>query len=711
LTIPPDELRISSAGDYVLVEKTPEAPRITLSAPVQIRLERAQKEAGELFRVQVASLASKAAAEKLGKQLSEQFGMPFVVRENAATSTNQVRLGSFADRSQAQAFASGPLAETVYRDAFVVRETGPAAQGEPTLALRGPDNLFRVSRTGYLFLPAAELKFLQINGKTYRGVLDVSLNKDGRIQAINQLTMEEYLFGVVPAELNPTRYPQQAALEAQAIAARTYALRSMGRRTDGFDLTDDTSMQVYGGASIERAASNDAVQKTAGIAIYYNGSLIEALYMSTCGGRTEDSSEVFDTPPVPYLKSVFCTVDNAGSISTETNLSGSHPLAQILVADDGTPSNRELELAHVLGLVNLDRTSQGSITDMSDPEEIRRWVEKSRTLGGKSDKDTPGQEGIINSRAGFLSYATERFFGTREIDRSISEADVAYYLSNFTDGTRVPASARHALAYLVQRKLWQPYPDNSIRPDELIRRCDALTVLVRWIMAAKPEILATGVIADPGAAGSNDQPESTLAIKRGNRTERLRLAPDVRLFKIGNGRSTPVDRLRTIGNEKTAYHIGQGGEIDFLEVELSATGAASDRFSPVASWQTTIPRAVIGEKLRSMAPNIGELLDLKPAKLGASGRVVKLEIIGSRGSVVVNGYQARGKLGLNDTLYTLTRTRADDGSISSFIFDGRGWGHGVGLCQTGAVGMALAGRSAEEILKTYYSGVELRKIY
>jgi stage II sporulation protein D len=202
-----------------------------------------------------------------------------------------------------------------------------------------------------------------------------------------------------------------------------------------------------------------------------------------------------------------------------------------------------------------------------------------------------------------------------------------------------------------------------------------------------------------------------LAIKRGSRTERLALAQDLRLFKAAGGRSMPVSRLRVIGNEKLAFHQAPNGEIDFLEVELSLTGASSDRFSPVATWQVTFTRAVIAEKLRSLAANAGEIRDLKPARLGNSGRVVQLEIIGSRGSVVVNGYRVRGALGLKDTLYTLSRTMADDGSVASFTFDGRGWGHGIGLCQTGAVGMARAGRSAEEILKTYYQGVELRRAY
>jgi stage II sporulation protein D len=85
--------------------------------------------------------------------------------------------------------------------------------------------------------------------------------------------------------------------------------------------------------------------------------------------------------------------------------------------------------------------------------------------------------------------------------------------------------------------------------------------------------------------------------------------------------------------------------------------------------------------------------------------------VGTRGSAVVNGYRARGALGLKDTLYTLSRSRADDGTVTGFTFDGRGFGHGVGLCQFGAVGMARAGRSAEEILKAYYTGVELRRAY
>jgi len=710
LTIPADEIRISSSADIIAAEKTPEALKQNAAGPLRIRIERPQANGRDIYRVQVSSLSNKAAAEKLARELSNRLLQPALLREFPSRGLTQVYLGKFATRSEAQALASGPIAEAGYPDAFVVREPGDPVQSEPSLALRGANDFFLVNRSGYLLMPSSESSLLQVNGKPYRGLLDISIGKDGNILVVNQLGMEEYLFGVVPAELSPVRYPQEAALQAQAIAARTYAMKRMaGSRADGFDLTDDTTTQVYGGAGIEKQASNDAVFKTAGIVLYYNGALIDAMYMSTCGGRTEDFSEVFDAAPQPYLTSVFCTVENTAAGTQGPNLGGNHDLDQVLFADDGTPANRELELAQVLGLAAIGRNSREALTGVPAADEIRRWVEKGRALAGITNREIAGREPPV-TRAGFLSYAAERIFGALEIDRSISEADAAYYIGNFSDGARVPAADRRALAYLVQRKLWQPYPDNSIRPDQPVRRCDALTALVRWILSVRPEILSTGVAADPSAS-ANDSPANMVTVKKGNRTERLRLAPDFRLFKAAAGRSLPVDLLRIIGSERLTYHLAGTGEIDFLEVELSATGAASDRLSPVASWQTTIPRTTVMEKLRPLAPNVGEIRDLRPARLGASGRVVQLEIIGSRGSVVVNGYQARTRLGLNDTLYTLSRVRAEDGSVASFTFDGRGWGHGIGLCQTGAVGMAQAGRTAEEILKTYYQGVELRKIY
>jgi stage II sporulation protein D len=90
-----------------------------------------------------------------------------------------------------------------------------------------------------------------------------------------------------------------------------------------------------------------------------------------------------------------------------------------------------------------------------------------------------------------------------------------------------------------------------------------------------------------------------------------------------------------------------------------------------------------------------------------SGRVVEIKISGSKGTFYIRGFRIRTALGIRENLFTLDRTFGTDGQVESFIFSGKGWGHGVGLCQVGAYGMALRGKSYEDILHHYYSGVEI----
>jgi len=73
------------------------------------------------------------------------------------------------------------------------------------------------------------------------------------------------------------------------------------------------------------------------------------MYTSTCGGRTEDFSNVFDAPPVPYLTSVVCAVESSAADTPGLAVAGNHDLEQVRFSDEGVPVNRELELARVLG--------------------------------------------------------------------------------------------------------------------------------------------------------------------------------------------------------------------------------------------------------------------------------------------------------------------------------------------------------------------------
>jgi len=74
---------------------------------------------------------------------------------------------------------------------------------------------------------------------------------------------------------------------------------------------------------------------------------------------------------------------------------------------------------------------------------------------------------------------------------------------------------------------------------------------------------------------------------------------------------------------------------------------------------------------------------------------------------VLKGLEVRFALGIRENLFVIDRELAKDGSVRQFVFTGKGWGHGVGLCQVGAFGMAQAGSTYDEILKHYYTGVEL----
>jgi len=706
-----EEILLSSGGDYYLVENRPETSKQLVRGTIKIRVESEgdRAENTPCFRVQVASLKSLESAEELREKLAETYDVKVTVSKNADATLNRVRVGEYQTREEAGGMQDA-LKRSGYPDAFMVEDVLFTMTGEPVLALRGENSLFYVNSSGFLFLPSSDTVFLSVNGKAYRGILDIRLNARNRITVVNQLRLEQYLRGVIPAELSPSKYPEFAAQAAQSIAARTYALKHMGGySSQGFDLTDDTRTQVYGGVSIERDASDDAVRRTAGLAIYYEDELINAMYTSTCGGRTEDFSNVFDAPPVPYLKSVFCTIEGDPQEGL-TRIAGNHMLKVPVLADDGSLANRNLEFARILGIIDgANEFSPEFLAGAITKNEAAAWVENTLTVIQKNH-EKPDTVSIV-TRIGFLKYAAESIFGSDEILRKISPRDAAYYIDNLKDGDTVPTNAHASLAYLMQKALWRPFSDNTVRPADSMRRSEAIFLLIRWIESIRPDILHHGVLNGTDSFNTTSDPVSELQIHWGNRTQKYPISDTLPIFRMEADRKIPVESMKIIGNEKTNFHFGPHQNIDFMEVELNSEGAANDRYSPAATWDVTLSRPDVAEKLRSLAGNIGVFRDMKPSRIGNSGRVVQLQVIGSRSSVVLNGYRVRGALGLQDTLYTLTRRQNPDGTIAEFTFHGRGFGHGIGLCQVGAAGMAKAGKSYEEILKTYYQGIEIGKAY
>jgi stage II sporulation protein D len=138
---------------------------------------------------------------------------------------------------------------------------------------------------------------------TYRGALEaVPTDSDAAsLNAVNAVPVDQYVKGVIPNE-SPASWPQ-AALRAQAVAARSYAL-TVQVSGNGFDLYDDASSQVYEGLASETAASNQAAEATRGQVLTYNGEIAEAYFSACSGGHTESVQNVFFGSPVPYLVGV-----------------------------------------------------------------------------------------------------------------------------------------------------------------------------------------------------------------------------------------------------------------------------------------------------------------------------------------------------------------------------------------------------------------------
>jgi stage II sporulation protein D len=165
--------------------------------------------------------------------------------------------------------------------------------GDPTPWEQG-SILARVTDDGYL----------AVNGKPYRGSIRIVATDSG-LMVVNFLSVEDYVRGVVSLELGTRQPGDSAALQAQAIAARSYVFTHLSEspRRD-YDLTSGVLDQVYGGVNAETAVGNAAVESTTRLVLAYGGRVVNAPYHSTCGGRTAEAPEVWRTPGEPYLQSV-----------------------------------------------------------------------------------------------------------------------------------------------------------------------------------------------------------------------------------------------------------------------------------------------------------------------------------------------------------------------------------------------------------------------
>ena len=143
--------------------------------------------------------------------------------------------------------------------------------------------------------------FVSVKNKWYRGHFKI-INSSGGLTVMNDIPIEKYLQGVVPSEM-PSSWEFDAH-KAQAIAARSYAIANMGKRSKyGYDLNDTPEDQAYGGATAETLQTNEAVSETVGLVLIHNNKIISAYYSASAGGHTKSASQVW-SKDLAYIKAV-----------------------------------------------------------------------------------------------------------------------------------------------------------------------------------------------------------------------------------------------------------------------------------------------------------------------------------------------------------------------------------------------------------------------
>ena len=197
-----------------------------------------------------------------------------------------------------------------YSSSFTIRNTSLIADGNVFNSASGftirVSGLYaganRVSSTPLRIAPNLG-EFILLGNYQYRGIIEFRVSGNN-LFPINIISLDYYLFGVVPREMGPSFHPQ--ALKAQAVAARTFTLyrRNMQRYT-GFDICDlSACCQIYRGAGHEHVNTTNAVLATSGLVIFYNNEPILASYFSSSGGSTDSSANVWGGN-LSYLQGVF----------------------------------------------------------------------------------------------------------------------------------------------------------------------------------------------------------------------------------------------------------------------------------------------------------------------------------------------------------------------------------------------------------------------
>lgn len=610
-----------------------------------------------VLRVQIAALKDEVQARDLAARMAAASGAPADAVFDAATDLYRVRVGRFAERPEAEALQRR-LSLLGVDASWVVSEGGGIGEAG-----------FRVTQSGrtrraegrWLAVQAGE-GGVRFEGRRYRGRLLLYLNDRGTLNAINELPIEEYLRGVVPREMGPKVFDRIEALKAQAVAARTYAVRTVGEFADeGYDLCATPRCQVYGGMEDEDPLSDRAVAETAGQVLVAGDELVDALYSSTCGGHTEDVERIFPLKRASYLRAVPCVESGGTRWAPPTGATAPFP---------------EAVLQRVAGA--------GSTTARA-----RRLAELARRTPSDGVKATPGHA-EPQSRTDLLAGLVQLWDLEDDLGLFVSDEDLRYFFPQPPPGWQRDDLRRAAL-FVKLGFLRAPV-------DRALTVADQVELLLRGAVYLGVLDEVSGNLRE--LRGGN----LTIATRDGDFTLPIDAATGVyRATGVGSAAlAQPIELIA--GDRLRAY--SRGRVLLAVVQEADREGAGADRTSSRSSWTRRPTWGDLSAAVRLRYPGF-DFQDLDILERGRSGRVSKIRLrSATQPAVEVEGLAVRWTLNLPDTWFSMKRGRDAQGQ-PTWLFQGRGWGHGVGMCQIGAFGLATRGRNFDEILRHYYTGVRL----
>ncbi|HEY8132213.1 MAG TPA: SpoIID/LytB domain-containing protein, partial [Thermoanaerobaculia bacterium] len=625
------------------------------------------------YAVQAGAISDKPSAEAFANKLRTDTGQRVDAIFDPAAGLYRILVGDFADTQSAQPLRTQLISGGYGKDMLVVRRPTDQPFERRHQIVDDEGQRYTLAGESILVMPMTG-DTVTIDLKPYRTAARVFINNRGLINVINELNLEDYLRGVVPAEMGPRIFDELEGLKAQAIAARTYAVRNLGQfRTEGYDICPGPACQAYKGFSGEERLSDQAVRESAGLIMTYEGKPIDALYTATCGGETSDVGTMFPGRSDPYLKRARCVELEMTSIAGR--------------ADSGILSEQQMNAALFAAAAGLS----GEATSWAAGD-----VEQAVLGAMRLVRVTPpaGLHPASSRRADVLFYLGSVFGFDRYAGVVTLPEDRAYFF------TQSPADARPYLAAAFLTKFGFLPAENVDRIDlsAAMPRDELYNLLASWLRKhgalneVTGKILALNgremVLKAEGKSASFTLPDGIPIWRRlGDRYQEYRNVPVMigdRAFLQMDARKTPIG----------------------LIVQANIDGASFDRTSSFANWTRSYRADELVTSINKRNP-IQQLIGLRPLTIDASQRIAEMEVTAEGGrTFVLRGLPIRWSLSVPDNLFVFEKTVDPDG-VDRYTFFGKGWGHGIGMCQVGAYGMAFRGWKAEQILKRYYTGIDI----